>query len=260
MIDKNQIDDVIGRDVYSTDGEKIGRAGQVFVDDETGRPVWATVRTGLFGLSESFVPLQSAALAGNLLSIPYGKDVVKDAPRVDPEAGHLSIEQEDALHRHYGMEAGDGDRGDSQGVDADDEAALLHPRDEPGSEDDRRPERQARSDTEAARELSRPRFDDAMARPEDHLPDETERQDLRRVTLRRYVAAEHRTGRTPGTLGEVGHSDREAVTSGPDDAMIEAGYGQTEVVTLYGEHPVVNRAQLVDLHEDTEAEEAQDDR
>ena len=37
MIDtKNSCDDVIGRTVYDADGDKIGKVGQVYLDDETG--------------------------------------------------------------------------------------------------------------------------------------------------------------------------------------------------------------------------------
>ena len=67
MINENQIQSVMGSDVHGSDGEKIGRAGQVYLDDQTGRPEWVTVNTGLFGTNESFVPLESIpALAATL--------------------------------------------------------------------------------------------------------------------------------------------------------------------------------------------------
>ena len=46
-----------GGDVRTTSSDKIGSIGQIYVDDSTGEPSWVTVRTGLFGMSESFVPL-----------------------------------------------------------------------------------------------------------------------------------------------------------------------------------------------------------
>ena len=73
MFDDNQIQSVMGNDVYGSDGEKIGRAGQVYVDDQTGRPEWVTVNTGLFGMNESFVPLGSADLG-------EGRVTVNDEP------------------------------------------------------------------------------------------------------------------------------------------------------------------------------------
>jgi len=61
-MDSNQIEQVIGQSVYGRDGDKLGKVGQVYLDDETGKPEWATVQTGLFGTKESFVPLAQADL------------------------------------------------------------------------------------------------------------------------------------------------------------------------------------------------------
>ena len=61
-----------------------------------------TVKTGLFGTSESFVPLQGARLEGSDVVVPYTKDQVKDAPRVDTD-GHLEPSEEDRLYDHYGL-------------------------------------------------------------------------------------------------------------------------------------------------------------
>ena len=103
-IDQNNINDVIGRTVYGSDGDKIGEVGQVYLDDETGRPEWATVRTGLFGTKESFVPLAQSSQTDDGLTVPYDKSTVKDAPRVDADQGHLSQSEEAELYRHYGLE------------------------------------------------------------------------------------------------------------------------------------------------------------
>ncbi|MEE4495676.1 PRC and DUF2382 domain-containing protein [Streptomyces sp. BE230] len=91
-----------GLTVYDTEGEKIGNVGRVYVDDNTGRPDWITVKTGLFGMKESFVPLAGARRVGSDLHISHPKDRVKDAPRVDADA-HLSVSEEEELYRHYGL-------------------------------------------------------------------------------------------------------------------------------------------------------------
>lgn len=91
-----------GLTVYDTEGEKIGNVGRVYVDDNTGRPDWITVKTGLFGMKESFVPLAGARRVGSDLHITHTKDVVKEAPRVDADA-HLSVSEEEELYRHYGL-------------------------------------------------------------------------------------------------------------------------------------------------------------
>jgi hypothetical protein len=92
-----------GRDVLDPDGEKIGALGDVFLDGETQRPAWGGVRTGLFGHRESYVPLGEVTEDGDDLRVPFAKDVVKDAPRIDPEV-ELTAEEEEALWRHYGQE------------------------------------------------------------------------------------------------------------------------------------------------------------
>lgn len=91
-----------GLTVYDTDGEKVGSVGRVYVDDNTGLPDWITVKTGLFGMKESFVPLAGARRVGSDLHISHPKERVKDAPRVDADA-HLSVAEEEELYKHYGL-------------------------------------------------------------------------------------------------------------------------------------------------------------
>ncbi|WP_164200330.1 PRC-barrel domain-containing protein [[Micrococcus luteus] ATCC 49442] len=89
-----------GGNVIGADGEKIGSAGQLYADDDTGEPTWVTVKTGLFGTSQSFVPVEGARAEGDDLVVPYTKDHVKDAPRVETD-GHLEPAEEDRLYAHY---------------------------------------------------------------------------------------------------------------------------------------------------------------
>jgi sporulation protein YlmC with PRC-barrel domain len=106
MISENQIDDVQRATVYDNSGDKIGKAGQVYLDDATGSPSWITVNTGLFGNSESFVPLENARFDGtDRVDVAYGKSQVKDAPRVAAD-GHLEASEEAELYRYYGLSEG----------------------------------------------------------------------------------------------------------------------------------------------------------
>ncbi|WP_416069825.1 DUF2382 domain-containing protein [Streptomyces sp. AK02-01A] len=91
-----------GLTVYDRDGEKIGNVGHVYVDDRTSRPEWVTVKTGLFGMKESLVPLAGARRLGEDLHVPYTKDTVKGAPRLDADE-HLEPSQEKQLYQHYGI-------------------------------------------------------------------------------------------------------------------------------------------------------------
>jgi PRC-barrel domain len=80
--------------------EKLGRIGQIYVDDETSEPSWVTVKTGLFGTSESFVPLNQARLEGNDIIADIDKDIIKNAPRIDAD-GDLTPREELELFRYY---------------------------------------------------------------------------------------------------------------------------------------------------------------
>src|SRR3712207_468275 len=105
MIGTDTISRVIGQDVYDESGEKIGSAAEVYLDDETGQPEWVTVRTGLFGTKESFVPIRDANLTDDGVRVPVSKERVKDAPKIDTD-GHLSPQEEQELYRYYGMGTG----------------------------------------------------------------------------------------------------------------------------------------------------------
>ena len=90
--------------VVSSDGEKIGRVGQVYVDDATGQLSWVTVKTGLFGTRESFVPMDDASISDDTITVPYDKAMIKGAPHAEP-GEPLSVEQEDELYRYYSVGA-----------------------------------------------------------------------------------------------------------------------------------------------------------
>ena len=70
MIGTDTISRVIGKDVYDESGDKIGSASEVYLDDETGQPEWVTVKTGLFGTKESFVPIRDADLTDDGVRVP----------------------------------------------------------------------------------------------------------------------------------------------------------------------------------------------
>ena len=66
--------------VIGGDGSEIGRVAEVYTDNDTGQPSWVTVKTGWFGTNESFVPLQVASIDGDIIRVPYEKDMIKGAP------------------------------------------------------------------------------------------------------------------------------------------------------------------------------------
>ena len=104
MITQEKVRDLIGATLVDANADKIGKVGQIYLDDRTGEPAWATVHTGLFGKNESFVPLAQATLTKDDLRVPFDKSKVKDAPNIDVEHGHLDANEEQELYGYYGME------------------------------------------------------------------------------------------------------------------------------------------------------------
>lgn len=86
--------------VYGPHDEKIGKVGQVYLDDQTQEPNWVTVKTGLFGTKEFFVPLDLAERHERQIRVPYSKELVTSAPRTEIDQ-NLSPEEEDRLYAHY---------------------------------------------------------------------------------------------------------------------------------------------------------------
>jgi sporulation protein YlmC with PRC-barrel domain len=94
-----------GRDVVDKNGHAVGVITDLYVDDVTGRPEWAVVRTGLFSRRVTFVPLSRAALHGLRVRVPFDQRHIHDAPNIDPD-GHLSADEEARLYQHYGLDYG----------------------------------------------------------------------------------------------------------------------------------------------------------
>jgi len=119
-IDSNDLQGLTGAAVIGADGDKIGDVGQFYLSDTTGEPTWATVKTGLFGAQESFVPLQGSSVSRGELRVAFDKATVKDAPRMNAD-GHLTREEEDSLYRFYGIT--DDEAGDLRGTEQSDRPA-----------------------------------------------------------------------------------------------------------------------------------------
>ena len=122
MFSNEHIEQVLNGTVVDNNGDKIGKVGDVYNDDRTGNPSWVTVNTGLFGTSNTFIPLDDAQVDGDTIRVPFSKDKVKDAPRVDADR-HLDADEERELYRYYGHDydegyAAAGTRGGDHGADA----------------------------------------------------------------------------------------------------------------------------------------------
>ena len=82
-LQKDQILQFRGQQLYDADGDKIGAIEEIYLDAETDAPEWALVKTGLFGSKSTFVPLRDASDTGGALRVPFDKATVKGAPKMD---------------------------------------------------------------------------------------------------------------------------------------------------------------------------------
>src|SRR5918997_3827696 len=110
-INTSDVAQLRGKQLVDRDGDKVGKIDEIYLDEQTGKPEWLAVNTGLFGSNVSFVPLAQATTEGDSVRVPYEKSQVKDAPNAQAD-GQLSQEEEGNLYRNYGMEYGE-DRSDS---------------------------------------------------------------------------------------------------------------------------------------------------
>ena len=92
-----------GRTLKDRNGDKIGKIDELYVDDNTDKPEWALVNTGLFGSKSSFVPIAGASPEGEDVVVQVEAQQVKDAPKMAPD-GQLSEQEEAELFRHYGID------------------------------------------------------------------------------------------------------------------------------------------------------------
>ena len=185
-----------GANVIDRDGDKIGTVGSVYVSDETGQPSFVTVKTGLFGTKETFVPVDQAHETADGLQVPFEKAFVKDAPNVDAD-GHITEAEEDEIYRYYAghtTAAGrDGVRdGAVAGGVAGGAAGVAGER--TVGEDDVRERELRDGDVDARRDVD---ADGSMVRREEELRVGKERVETGRVRLRKHVVTEHKTVTVP---------------------------------------------------------------
>lgn len=227
MLSSDDVQQVVGADAYGSDGSKLGRIGQVFLDDETGEPVFATVNTGLFGLAENFVPLAQASCSGGRVDVGFDRDTIKGAPKVSPNDGHLSPEEEQTLYDYYNLTY---TPTDSYADNPAESVAYDHGPD---------------TGDAAPQTLSAAAGDAAMIRSEEQLRVGSRREVTGRARLRKYVVTENVTITVPVRrekavlesvpIGEERESDFDA------GELVEGAplSGEQPEVILYEEVPVV---------------------
>ncbi len=271
MISRDSVQTLIGGTAYSTDGDKIGSIGTVYLDNSSGEPAWVTVKTGLFGSNESFVPLEQAELSGDGIRVPYDKERVKNAPNIETDR-ELSEQEEDQLYSYYGLSGSttgmttdtttdtttDSDRGWGAGESGYQAASTGTDTGMTGT---------AAGTTETSDQYrtegydtSGPTTDEAMTRSEERVRAGTEKVQAGRARLRKYVVTEQQQVSVPVSREEV-RIEREPITEGNYDAAMsgpDLSEEEHEVV-LTEERPVVQKetvpVERVRLAKDTVTEQ-----
>jgi hypothetical protein len=93
----------LGTEVFDVQGERVGKLAEIYDSGAGGRPELALVKTGLFGLRSSFVPLAGASLLGDTLVVPYLKSQIREAPALPKGEQSITREEEAEVFRHYGL-------------------------------------------------------------------------------------------------------------------------------------------------------------
>ena len=225
-----------GRDVYGSDGEKIGSIKEIYQDGQTRRPEWALVSSGLLGMRSHFVPLAGATPTGENVRVNATKEQVAAAPSIEGE-GELSEAEERMLFEHYGVPyTNEGSVTAQGGADGQSTADRT------------------------GHDVSGPTTDDAMTRSEEELRVGKTEQERGRVRLRKYVETERVQTTVPVQREEV-RIEREPI----NDANLDRSLDGPEIseeeheVVLHEEQPVVEKRAVpkerVRLQKDTVTEE-----
>ena len=207
-----------GRTLKDRNGDKIGTIETLYVDEQTDKPEWALVHTGLFGTKSSFVPLAGASPSGDDVIADVDAQQVKDAPKMSSDE-ELSEQQEVELFRHYGIDyttEGSTTATENGGAEGD-RGAVGH-------------------------DTSGPTTDDAMTRSEEELRVGTADRERGRARLRKYVVTEEVQKTVPVRREEV-RVEREPITDANAGQALdgpEISEEEHEVV-LHEEEPVVEK-------------------
>lgn len=91
----------MGYRVDEISGHSVAKVEGLFVDQESGDPAWVLVKLGRFG---KVVPIsiRECATAAGRVWVPHDREVIRNAPAVDPDMP-LNREQELQVLQYYGI-------------------------------------------------------------------------------------------------------------------------------------------------------------
>ncbi|HWE54602.1 MAG TPA: PRC and DUF2382 domain-containing protein [Acidimicrobiales bacterium] len=212
-----------GLEVVDSQGTKIGKVEEIYLDEQSGQPEWLSVKTGMFGSKHSFVPLTGANDSDGQVQVPYTKELVTGSPATETDKdGYMTPDEESTLFAYYR----------EQGYQA------------PSGYD-----------------TSGPSTDEAMTRSEEELRVGTSTQEVGRARLRKWIETEH-VSRTVPTRHETVRVESEPITEANRDRALdgpELSEEEHEVVlhdeTVVAATEVVPKERVRLVKEETTSEE-----
>ena len=91
-----QFETALGRTVYASGGDALGRVDAVYHDDDTGEPEWLGIATA--GRKRLLVPVRGAEERDDGFTVPYTADQVEATPAIGED--EVSQETERLLYEH----------------------------------------------------------------------------------------------------------------------------------------------------------------
>ena len=271
MLTPHELADLAGKTLVGQDGAKIGKIRDVYEAASGPEGTFVTVTTGLFGTGASFVPLAQASLQGDSVAVPYDKDLVKHAPRVEVDQ-ELTSQEEHRLYRHYGLDTGAGTTGTRAagttgtqgGAPGRHAGETAVPRGSGRQDVDGDGVFDDVQDTAVGRDTSGLTTDDAMTRSEERLDVGVARTEAGRARLRKRIVTEQVSQTVPVSTERarvvsepITDADREQALDGPDLSEEE------HEVVLHTDRPVVEKevvpVERVRLDTDTVTEDVRVD-
>ena len=263
MNDRFDLDSLNNATVYDQDNSKVGSIGQVYLDDQTDEPKFATVKTGLFGTNETFVPLNAATRTEDGFTVPFTKDFIKDAPNIDAD-GHLDPAEERRIFEYYSLSYDDDGRvdtdrdsrihGDRDGRVDSDRTAAAGTAGAAGTVDRDADRRDVDGRVAADRDVNAGGRDvrdgdrrgvegEQVVAHEERLKVGTEQREAGKARLRKRVVTENQQVEVPVQREEL-VVEREKIDPNSAEARtgkIDPKGGVDETVTLREERPVVDK-------------------
>ena len=119
-----QRDQIEGREVFTADGDKLGRVEEIYYDTATNECEWVAVKAGFLGMKRVLVPIEGAQLHEDHVDLAYTKDQLSQAPDID-DTRLRSDDDEKVIYDHYGLEYPGASFGSYDGSRASDEGGSV---------------------------------------------------------------------------------------------------------------------------------------